>query len=122
MPVLKLTQDLIANRLECPPDKGRLELCDIDHPGLYIEVRSTSPGRGTYYYRYKDAAGTTRHQKLGTTAEMTLAAARKEAKTLKAEIRLGADPRGDEKARKAVITFDDFFEQHYLPYVKPRKR
>ena len=34
----------------------------------------------------------------------------------------GADPRKEEKAAKAVITFDAFFEQHYFPHVKPRKR
>lgn len=48
--------------------------------------------------------------------------ARKQAKTLKAEIALGSDPRAEEKARQAVLTFAEFFEQHYLPYVKPRKR
>jgi integrase len=96
---------------------------DADLPGLYVEVRASSPGQGTFYLRYKDATGKTCHQKLGRTVEMTLADARKAAKTLKAEIiALGADPRGEEKARKAVLTYADFFDQHYLPYVKPRKR
>lgn len=90
------------------------------HPVL--EVRSTSPGQGTYYLRYKDAAGKTCHQKLGRTSDTTLAEARKRARTLKAEIQLGADPRGDAKARKAVLTFSEFFDEHYLPFVKPRKR
>ncbi len=53
---------------------------------------------------------------------LSLADARRKAKELKAEIALGADPRAEHKARKAVITFDEFFAEHYLPYVKPRKR
>ncbi len=123
MPVLKLTQLMIAQGLAGPGgDKPRVELCDADCPGLYIEVRATSPGQGTFYLRYKDAAGKTCHQKLGRTADMTLADARKAAKTQKAEIALGADPRGEHKARKAVITYADFFNDHYLPYVTPRKR
>jgi hypothetical protein len=26
------------------------------------------------------------------------------------------------RARKAIITYGTFFHEHYLPYVKPRKR
>jgi integrase len=53
---------------------------------------------------------------------MTLVDARKAVKTLKSEINLGADPRGEEKAKRAVLNYSDFFEQHYMPYVKVRKR
>lgn len=121
MPILKLTEAFIATGLVCP-DKPRIEYCDADLPGLYIEVRNSHPGHGTYYLRYKDATGKTCHQKLGRSTELTLADARKKAKTLKAEIALGADPRGAVKAQKAVITYAEFFADHYLPYVKPRKR
>lgn len=122
MPIIKLTQKFISNNLHCPEGKHRIEYCDQELPGLYIEVRTTSPGNFTYYLRYKDTAGKTCHQKIARTTEITLQDARKRAKTLKAEIALGADPRAEEKARKAVLTFCEFFEQHYLPYVKPRKR
>lgn len=122
MPIAKLTQLFISNNLHCPAGKSRVEICDSDLPGLYIEVRSTSQGHGTYYLRYKDSVGKTCHQKIGRTSDITLADARKAAKALKAEIALGADPRGAEKARQAVLTFTDFFLEHYLPYVKVRKR
>lgn len=122
MPVIKLTQAFITHDLQCPGDKSRIEYCDSELPGLYVEVRSTSQGQGTYYLRYKDATGKTCHQKIGRTTDLSLTDARKIAKTLKAEIALGADPRAEEKAREAVLTFCEFFEQHYLPYVKPRKR
>lgn len=122
MPELKLTLDTINNHLHCPPPAKRTELCDTEFRGLYIEVRSTSPGQGTYYLRYKDKSGKTCHQKLGRTTELTLPEARKKARTLKAEIQLGADPRGEIKAQRAVITVDAFFTGPYLDYIKPRKR
>src|SRR4029453_5981872 len=78
--------------------------------------------QGTYYLRYKNAAGKTQHQKLGTTKDISLAGARRRAKTQRAEIQLGADPRGEERARRAAMTLDAFFTGHYLPYVQPRKR
>jgi len=122
MPIVKLSQSFITHDLQCPEDKSRIEYCDQELPGLYVEVRSTSQGQGTFYLRYKDNTGKTCHQKIARTVEIGLVEARKKAKTLKAEIALGADPRGEEKARQAVLTFTEFFEQHYLPYVKPRKR
>ena len=80
MPVLKLTSEFISNQLQCPADKPRIEFCDTDLPGLYVEVRATSPKQGTYYLRYKDATGKTCHQKIGRTGDITLADARKAAK------------------------------------------
>lgn len=122
MPVLKLTTEFVANQLDCPDDEQRIEYCDSELPGLYVEVRVKSPDQGTFYLRYKDPTGKTCHQKIGRTTDITLADARKKAKLLKAEIALGADPRGQVKADKAVITFGDFFNDHYLPFAKPRKR
>ncbi len=122
MPIVKLTPPFINNELICPKGKNRIEYCDADLPGLYIEVRASSPGQGTYYLRYKDNTSKTCHQKIGRTHDLSLVDARKAAKTLKAEIELGADPRGEEKARKAVLTYAEFFHAHYLPYVTPRKR
>ena len=122
MPILKLTQDLVSKGFPCPPERTKTEHCDTEVPGLYVEARRTSPGKGTYYLRYKDADRKTHHLTLGHTTTMSLADARRRAKEEKAKIQLGADPRGEEKARRACITVDEFFEGHYLPYVKPRKR
>jgi len=109
--------------LQCPDGKARIELCDADCPGLYFEVRATNPGHGTAYLRYKDGTGKTCHQRLGTTNEVSLADARKQARTLKAEIALGAYPKSTEKAGTVTVpTFTNFFEQQYMPYVTPRKR
>ena len=122
MPIVTLTNHVIATGLTCPEGKARVELCDIELPGLYVLVSASAPGHGTYFLRYKDHSKKTCHEKIGRTSEISLMDARKKAKSLKATIQLGADPRGEEKARKEVITFTEFFELHYLPYVTPRKR
>jgi site-specific recombinase XerD len=120
MPVIKLTQQLLAAGIKCPEDKSRIEYCDTELPGFYVEARSQ--GHPTYYLRYKSHTGKTCHQKLGRTCDIDLVEARKKAKILKAEISLGADPRAEAKAQKEVPTLKDFFENHYLPFAKPRKR
>ncbi len=120
--IIKLTESYVAHSLQCPVGKSRVEIVDSARSGLYIEVRSTSQGQGTYYLRYKDGTGKTCHQKIGRTTDTTLAEARQKSKLLKAEINLGADPRGAEKARQAVQTFTAYFEDRLLPYLKQRKR
>ena len=113
---------VMPDGLVCPAGQRRIELVDTGGTGMYLEVRATSPGQGTYYLRYKDTNGKTCHQKIGRTDDVSLEAARRQAKTLKAEITLGADPRAEEKARKSVITFDEYFREHYLPHVKVHNR
>ena len=122
MAIVKLTQQYIDHQLVCPEGVQRIEFVSDERSGLYVEVRSASNGYGTYYLRYKDSSGKSSHQKLGRTVDISLADVLRKVKELKAEIALGADPRAENKARKAVVTFDEFFNDHYLPYVKPRKR
>lgn len=120
--IIKMTQQLIDNSLQTYASARRVELVSDDRSGLYIELRDTNKTEGTYYLRYKDSTNKTCHQRLGSTNLLSLADARRKAKELKAEIALGADPRAEHKARKAVITFEEFFYDFYLPFVKPRKR
>lgn len=118
MPIISLTQALIPT-LQCPEGKSRIEYCDKELPGLLLEVRSS--GASTFSLRYKTNLQT-KYIKLGTSELITLAEARKKAKALKAEIALGADPRGEAKARRAIPTLTDFFNESYLPYAKVHKR
>lgn len=121
--LVSLNSEFIASQLVCPPGKHRFEYVDKEGVrGLYVEVRASRNGEGMYYLRYKDVHGKTCHQRIGSTRDISLADARKRAKHLKAQICLGADPRADAKARKAVPTMVQFYEQHYKPYVAPRKR
>ena len=119
MPIIKLQQHMIS-QLQCPAGKSRIEWCDIDVPGLYVLVSAV--GKISTYFLRSKVAGKTCHQKIGRTTEIDLAEARKRAKTLKAEIQLGADPRGEAKVKTGILTFDKLMEDHYLPYKQPRKR
>jgi integrase len=121
MAVLQLTPKFIST-LQCEPGKSRTEFCDSDVKGLYCEARATSPGVGTYYLRYKDEGGTTRHLRLGTTDEISLAQARKLAADKKSEIRHGKDPSLERKLEKQIPTLKQFVEDQYAPYCKLRKR
>jgi len=111
---------MLPQILQCPTGINRQELCDADLPGLYIEVRATAPDQGTYYLRYKDDSKKTCHKRIGSTSDITLADARKQAKIIKGEIASGVDPKGEQK--KVMLTYDAFITEHYLPFVTPRLR
>lgn len=76
----------------------------------------------TYYLRFKDDTGKTCHQRIGRTAEVTLAEARRQAKTLKAEIALGRNPKEEGKPKQSELTYERFFEDYYVPHKSPHKR
>ncbi|WP_052383986.1 tyrosine-type recombinase/integrase [Litchfieldella xinjiangensis] len=122
MPKIKLTPSFIKQDLRCPDGKRKVEYCDTQIPGFYVEARATATREGTYYLRYKNARGKTQHVKIAKTTEVTLAQARKKAQQLKADIVLGGDPRGELKRKKQVPTFAEFVNDRYLPYIKVRKR
>jgi integrase len=123
MPMVNLTAAFLATGLRCPEGKTRIEFCDTELPGLYVEVRATSPGQGTYYLRHKDTSGKTCHRKIGRTTDVGLTEARKAAKVLRGQVASGADlhpPKSNPK--KEVPKWNDFFSQQYVPYAQPRKR
>ncbi len=74
------------------------------------------------YVRYKDQSKRTKYVHLGRFPDVSLADARERAKDVQPGIRLGADPRVEDDAKKAVPTFSEFFEQEYIPFAKSRKR
>lgn len=123
--IVKLTPDFIANNLQTPPGVRRVEFVEGDKrngvAGMYCECRVSSQGQGSYYLRWKQD-GKTRHRKLGTTTEIDLDEARRRAKTLKAEITLGKDPRQNANTKQAIPTLTAFMEEHYIPYQKERIR
>ena len=121
MPVTQLTPSFI-NNLTVQPGKARTEWCDKNQPGLYVEARETSPGKGTYYLRYKDTDSKTRHMRLGDTSTLSLSEARARAKEEKAKLQLGATPFSDAKAKKDVPTLQTFVTEIYIPFIKQRNR
>jgi len=121
MPVVKLTQEGIS-KLRCPDDKRSVQVCDVQHPGLLLEIRSKSPDRFTWYYRYKNDAAQTKYVKLAYFPDTSLLEARKLYMVEKSRVQLGADPRAEADAKKAIPTFSTFFTEEYLPFAKTRKR
>lgn len=121
MPIVKLTQQFISNNLKCPDGMNRSEFCDQDFPGLMIETRSASPGQGTFYLRFKNLNKKTAYKRIGRTSEITLAEARRQAKILKAELALGKNPRGEGKLKQSELTYERFFEDHYIPHKSDKR-
>lgn len=128
MPIVMLNNLFIQNHLLCPAGKNRIEYCDSELPGLYVEVRSASPHQGTFYLRYKNGQGKTAHHKLGKTQEISLSEARVQAMNLKAELAKGNELKtstsqlGKSGRDCGPLTFGRFFTEHYLPHAKQHKR
>jgi integrase len=122
MPIVNLTAAFLATGLHCPTGKSRIEYCSREVAGLYVEVRASSPGQGTFYLRYKNSSGKTAHKKIARTTDISLAEAFKAAKILRGEVVQGNDPREDRKARKEIPIWNDFITLQYVPYAQPRKR
>jgi hypothetical protein len=98
MPVLQLSPQFLKT-LAVEPGKSRTEFCDSDVKGLYVEARATSPGIGTFYLRYKDEGGTTRHLRLGNTDTLSLSMARKLLLTRRPKSAKGPTPRWNARLR-----------------------
>ena len=121
MAKVKLTNELIQKGLQCPTGKAHCEFCDTEVPGLLIGVHTTKPGAGIFRLRFKDNGKTT-YYRIGRTTEVSLKDARRTALRLKADIAAGKDPNAAKKQAKAMLTFTELMDEHYLPYVESRKR
>jgi len=119
---MTLTQSIVDSGLQCPEGKRKIEIADSDGvKGLFIEARSGCDFQ-TFYYRFRDRERKTRLIRLGHTSTMSLADARKEARTRKARLTLGDDLQAERTARAAVPLYRDFFKNTYEPYISLRKR
>jgi integrase len=120
---IKLSRELITDGLVVPAGKRRTEYVDLsDAVGLYIEVRAASPGQGTFYWRYRDSQGITRHERIGRTDEVTLEQARNKVRELRAQWTLGTFPKAAQQDKQDMPTFGEFARETYGPAMKLRKR
>ena len=120
MPILNLNANFIKHHLQCPPGKRSIEYTSKDLPGFFVEVTAASPGVGSYRLRYKENSKT-RYKSIGRTYEIDFTDAKKKAKELKSMLALGQDINSKDD-EKDSITYSEFFEQHYKPYILQRKR
>lgn len=119
--IINLTQKLIDNDLELYVNGRRTELVSDERTGLYIELRNSSKGDGTYYLRYKDSNGKTTHQKIGRTTEITLNEARKKVIQFKDELSNGASLKSPTTPKMGEITLDQLWVEYY-DFAKSTKR
>lgn len=130
--VQNLDQHFINTQLLCPVGMSRLEFVDHQRTGLYVEVRPGNQSHGTYYLRYKDATGKTKHQRIGATTELLLEDARAAGLAFKATFAKrsgqsamisGGAPAGSVPTdAQGGITLDCFMSGEYFPHVRLHKR
>jgi len=116
---------IVPDGLVCPQNKRRVEYVDEGGTGLYVEVRATSPGQGTYYWRTRSPeSGKTVHYKLARTTEIDTATARKKVHELRARQTLGltVDTTKEARVKDASMTLDQAVQDYVWPYLRPRLR
>jgi hypothetical protein len=79
---VKLSQRYIDNPPPVPPEKAKVEHCDIALPGLLWEQRTVNQEWGSYRLRYKNSDGKTSYAAVGRSCDITLAEARQKARQL----------------------------------------
>jgi integrase len=124
MPAVHLTSAYVDGLKKRPPASGRIEVWDEKTPGLLLRVSST--GAGSWCFRYRPrAGGGFQRVTLGSIADLTLADARERAAQHRVDVRAGADPQGELKAKKIAaantLTFDKLAQRYLEEYAKPRK-
>lgn len=120
--IVNLTQKFIDAELTLPAGVSKIEFVDDTRSGLYVLVSASSQPGGTYFWRTKNSSNHTTHLKLSKTTHITLAAARAEVKKLRGEQASGIDHSALQKAKRAIPTLTDFYNDTYLPHAKVHKR
>ena len=120
MPVTNLTLNFVSTLDQRPPESGRIEYCDSELTGFFLEHRAS--GKGTYYFRYRDSGRKTYQLRLGKLGVLSLADARAKAHQLRQQVDAGDDPQQNGHSHHEIPTLRTFVSEHYLPYVKEHKR
>jgi hypothetical protein len=111
MPAKVLNEKFIKTGLVCPSNKSHIEYTSDDRSGLYVEVRNTSEGQGTFWYRFKaNDTGKTARVKIGRTTDISIRDAKEQVKALSAKAQLGTDLADEQRKKKEVLTWSTFFE------------
>ena len=120
MPAQALTTEFLATLPGREPASGAVSYFDTEIKGFLLEHRAS--GGATFYFRYRDAAGKVRLNRIGRADEISVSDARAKAHKMKQMVTEGGDPKVESHRFKDVPTFGDFVAERYLPYAKTRKR
>jgi len=120
--ILNLSQKLIDTSLKQYINGRRTELVSDERSGLYIELRDSSKGEGTFYLRYKNSNNKSCHYRIGRTNEISLADARKKVVEFKASLihDVVATPVA-EVSKKDEMTLNALWIEYY-DFAKSTKR
>ncbi len=122
MPIETLTDARV--RAARKPETGILELWDSKTGGLCFRVRKSGIKSWTFRYRPDDGK-TNRRVTLGRFPAMSLADARAAAERIRVQVRGGADPQANKRARREAaanaLTFTALVDLYIERYAKPQK-
>jgi len=119
MPRVPLSPAFVKSAM-CPDGMRKIDFFDSEQRGFMLEVRCS--GGKTYYQRYTDDRGRERQFKIGPASVLSLAAARRKAKTTAAEALIGTDPQERRAELRRIPTLAELVRDRYLPHVKSYKR
>lgn len=120
MPSQALTAEFVASLPGRVPAAGAVSYFDLEIKGFLLEHRAS--GGATYYFRYRDAGGKVRLNRIGRSDQIALGDARVQAHQMKRMVQEGGDPKVESRRFKDVPLFGDFTREHYLPHARARKR
>jgi hypothetical protein len=120
MPSCALTSELLAGLPLRVPRRGSVNYFDTETRGFMLEHRAS--GGATWYFRYRDAGGVVRQQRIGAYPELPLAQARVRALQMRERVDAGQAPQEVVRPVVALPTLAEFVASRYLPYVQSRKR
>lgn len=120
MPSCELTADFLTTLPARLPCQGVVCFFDTELKGFLLELRVS--GGATYYFRYRDADGKVRLNWIGRVHETSLGEARVAAHKMSQLLAEGGDPKRERLRLLGVPCFGQFVAQHYLPFIKSRKR
>lgn len=102
------------------PAAGKVSYFDTDLKGFVLEHRAS--GGATYYFRYRDATGRIRLNRISRADEMSTSDARAKAYQMKKMLVEGGDPCTESQRFRDVPLLHEFVAERYLPYAKVHKR
>ncbi len=120
MPAQALTTEFLATRSGREPASGAVSYFDTEIKGFVLEHRAS--GGATFYFRYRDAAGKVRLNRIGRADEISVSDARVQAHMMRQMVAEGGDPKQESHRFRGVPTLGVFVAERYLPYAKTRKR
>jgi len=115
MPVTRITERF-CRTATCAPGKSKIDYFDERLKGYYLQVAKS--GKRTFFQRIRKD-GRTITVRIGDASLISVRDARNRAKEIKAQSLLG---QWQEPVKQSVLTFSDFVNDCYLPYIKVRKR